>query len=493
MNESYLNTSTLVFKLLDNLTATLEDDKYTILEATLIGLACGIVIILSLVGNTLVVSVVLKYKRLQNATNFILVSLAIADLTVSIFVMIPSMITDVKREWIFNRVFCKFYNSFDIFCCTASILHLLLVAVDRYVAIFKPLSYRTMVRKLHVFGMVMFVWFLSGIISFIPIFLEWNLIGHDSYDENSNSINTTLISNQTNTKELCALEANIPYAIVSSSLSFYIPFIIMIIVYVQIYIVARKQANAIAEIDLQARRHSESTLVNLNRFNNSSENTIELAKKKPKKPRQRRTKDTKAIRTLGIIMGRLILIYLSIFFKINLSFKGIFIICWLPFFIMYIFGSLGYPVRYEIERLITWIGYVNSFINPIVYALTNRDFRKAYVSFLGPIRHLICSCGQKNDYLGNSLASHRTNSRPSANSFNEQNCLCCKSCCKQEDNSIPIQKLHQQIHKNQPESNGVKFYCQVNELELIPLNHHENDSKIINDIHINNSNYDNSI
>jgi hypothetical protein len=313
MNESYLNTSTINVKLIDNLTTilttTTTDDTYTILEASLIGLTCGLVIILSLVGNTLVVSVILKYKRLQNATNYILLSLAIADLTVSIFVMIPSMITDVKREWIFNRFFCKFYNSFDIFGCTASILHLLLVAVDRYVAIFKPLSYRTMVRKLHVFGMVTFVWFLSGIISFIPIFLEWNLIviGNDLKRNENLNINTTLISNKTSTKQLCALEANIPYAIVSSSLSFYIPFILMIIVYVQIYIVARKQANAIAEIDLQTRRYSESSLIinNLNRLDNTSENT---KKKKPKKHRQRRTKDTKAIRTLGIIMGKCIFI-----------------------------------------------------------------------------------------------------------------------------------------------------------------------------------------
>ena len=54
--------------------------------------------------------------------------------------------------------------------------------------------------------------------------------------------------------------------------------------------------------------------------------------------------------------------------------KGIFIVCWLPFFVMYIYVAAcpNCGLNSIAERLITWIGYVNSFINPIVYALTYR-------------------------------------------------------------------------------------------------------------------------
>ncbi len=139
-------------------------------KTIIIAIACAVVIALSLFGNALVVTVILRDKRLQNATNYILLSLAIADLTVSLLVMLPSMIYDIKQKWIFSRLFCKFYNSFDITCCTASILHLLLVAVDRYIAIFKPLSYRNLVRNRYVFVMVALVWILSLCLSYVDNF-----------------------------------------------------------------------------------------------------------------------------------------------------------------------------------------------------------------------------------------------------------------------------------------------------------------------------------
>jgi 5-hydroxytryptamine receptor 7 len=88
----------------------------------LIGIACVVTVLLSLLGNTLVIIVISRYKRLKNATNYVLLSLAIADLTVSLLVMPPTMTQDVLQKWIFSDLFCKFYNSFDITCCTASIL-----------------------------------------------------------------------------------------------------------------------------------------------------------------------------------------------------------------------------------------------------------------------------------------------------------------------------------------------------------------------------------
>lgn len=307
-----------------NTTHVESQSQVSLPEKILVGIACVIVIFLTLIGNTLVVSVIIRFKRLKNATNYILLSLAIADITVTFLVMIPAMIQDVIQKWIFNDLFCKFYNAFDITCCTASILHLLLVAMDRYVAIFKPLAYKNLVRTWHVFVGVISVWTLSLCMSFIPIFLGLNLKD----------------SSEPGPKDTCMLEANMVYAVISSSLSFFIPLIIMTCVYFRIFIVAKHQAKAIAQIDQRTRNLNPemkgSNLLNSNESNNclnnnellndktinkllsESEETRSLDDKKNrflkllkqiKIIEKKRSKDTKAIKTLGIIMGREFLIF----------------------------------------------------------------------------------------------------------------------------------------------------------------------------------------
>jgi len=79
---------------------------------------------LSIIGNVIVVTAILRVQRLRHPTNFILMSLAIADLLVTTTVMIPGFISEIKKKWIFGQIFCKITVANDITFCTASILHL---------------------------------------------------------------------------------------------------------------------------------------------------------------------------------------------------------------------------------------------------------------------------------------------------------------------------------------------------------------------------------
>lgn len=70
-----------------------------------------LLILISLIGNTLIVLVVLKNKRMQTTTNYFLVNLAVSDLVVSLSCSWVNLVEDLTEGWVLGAFFCPF-NSF---------------------------------------------------------------------------------------------------------------------------------------------------------------------------------------------------------------------------------------------------------------------------------------------------------------------------------------------------------------------------------------------
>lgn len=186
-------------------------------------------------GSVLVIAAISTTKRLQTVTNLFVVSLATADLLVAILVLPLGIATTVLGHWPFGTWVCEVWRSLDILLCTASILNLCAISLDRYFAITQPLIYATRRSKKLASFMIIGVWTLSSVITFPPL-LGWTDRATDEHK--------------------CEISLHRGYRVYSAMGSFFVPFVIMLFVYCRIFAVARRRRRLFLQMNQTACHHS---------------------------------------------------------------------------------------------------------------------------------------------------------------------------------------------------------------------------------------------
>lgn len=400
-------------------------------EAFITIIFLSLVIVVTVIGNILVIISVCTHTPLKITPNYFIVSLAMADLTVSACVLPFNVVYTVVGRWLFGSIFCKMWLTSDVLCCTASILNLCAIALDRYYALHDPIEHARRRTGRFVLGIIALVWLVSCLICLPP------LIGWNDWPDHWT------------TDTPCRLTEERGYVVYSSMGSFFIPLAIIIFVYIKIFQKTRKRlrkraqasnlqvlskttgstktvtqvvanGNPTSQGKLGDNGHGESAILavqervedkpsmkqsiiakvkrNQNVFcrcegssSNGKENEIEetqiiirtdaessetggkrkggsitnpqseMHKFISEKAKISLSKERKAARTMAVIVTT-------------------FIVCWLPFFLMYVilpFCSVCTPSE-KVVGFITWLGYVNSTLNPIIYTIFNLDFRVAF-------------------------------------------------------------------------------------------------------------------
>uniref|UniRef100_A0A3B5M0F4 Dopamine receptor D2a n=1 Tax=Xiphophorus couchianus TaxID=32473 RepID=A0A3B5M0F4_9TELE len=371
-------------------------------------------------GNVLVCMAVSREKALQTTTNYLIVSLAVADLLVATLVM----------PWV---VYLEVSGYTIIWCFFKLCFHL------RYTAVAMPMLYNTRYSsRRRVTVMISVVWVLSFAISCPLLF----------------GLNNTA----TRDASLCVI-ANPAFVVYSSIVSFYVPFIITLLVYVQIYVVLRKRRKRVntkpkrrvcqpADTDVATSLRDKCTHpedVRLCTMIVKSNGSLPANKKRvvsslflafgdtpatshqqlmPNKANASPTSTpptppedghkaekngepkealadpapvvAKAFQTQALPNGKTQTSVKNMS-KRKISQQkekkatqmlaivlGVFIICWLPFFITHILNThcTKCKVPAEMYNAFTWLGYVNSAVNPIIYTTFNIEFRKAFIKIL---------------------------------------------------------------------------------------------------------------
>ncbi|UJR15123.1 hypothetical protein I4U23_002088 [Adineta vaga] len=218
------------------------------------------IVVLCICGNILVILSVFTFRPLRTVQNFFIVSLAFSDMFVAIMVMPFHIVTHILKRWIFGKMFCQIFVTSDVLLCTSSILNLCAIALDRYWAISDPIQYARQRTIRRVLFLIMLVWLLSATISVPPMIAT--ILGSREL-QNFNDL------------QQCELSRNKAYVIYSACGSFYIPALIMTIVYAHVFIETKKRfrerANAAAKLANATRRNNpdQSSPNNVTTTNNS--------------------------------------------------------------------------------------------------------------------------------------------------------------------------------------------------------------------------------
>uniref|UniRef100_A0A3B3BKT0 D(3) dopamine receptor n=1 Tax=Oryzias melastigma TaxID=30732 RepID=A0A3B3BKT0_ORYME len=352
-------------------------------------------------GNVLVCLAVLRERSLQTTTNYLVVSLAVADLLVASLVMPWAVYLEVVGgAWLFSRLYCNIFVTLDVMMCTASILNLCAISIDRYTAVVMPVLYNTThCSRKRVFAMIATVWVLAFAVS-CPL-----LFGFNTTDD----------------PMVCSI-SNPDFVIYSSVVSFYLPFIVTLLVYIRIYVFLRMRRKRIAfgqasclwrkrpktgpaensvlppvdmqnycsishascgrtEFDLEQGQEEQDASgsnqlelppIRLNcevkeLSNGRTHTSLRPISHSHNNPRFRsmHAREKKATQMLAIVLG-------------------VFLICWLPFFVTHILNTHCRTCRIPpaLYGAFTWLGYVNSALNPVIYTTFNIEFRRAFIKIL---------------------------------------------------------------------------------------------------------------
>lgn len=197
----------------------------------------GAVNVAVLLGNCLVVLAVFLDSKLRTVTNLFIVSLAMADLSVGLAVLPFSASLEVLDLWIFGEIWCSVWLAVDVWMCTASILNLCAISLDRYLAVTRPVSYPSIMTPLRAKVLLAVVWLLSFLICFPPL-VGWN-------DRKINARQPSQANLPHCRDWSCELTNDPGYVVYSALGSFFLPMLVMLFFYWRIYRAAVETTKAI--------------------------------------------------------------------------------------------------------------------------------------------------------------------------------------------------------------------------------------------------------
>ncbi len=269
--------------------------------------------LLTVTLNLLVIISISHFRQLHTPTNALLLSLAVSDLVVGLLVMPIEGLRYMESCWLLGKLMCALTPYISYSLVSASVGHMVLISIDRYLAICDPLLYSSKMTLNRVTILICLCWACSLLYNCF-ILMEHVL--------------------QPNRFRSCLGECVVAISHISGTVDLFMTFVgpcvAMIVLYMRVFVVAVSQIRVI-QLQITA-------------------TTFTAAPTAEKSER-------KAARTLGIVIA-------------------VFLMCFCPYYYPALAGE-DTSTNLSYYATLSWITQSNSCVNPLIYALFYPWFRKA--------------------------------------------------------------------------------------------------------------------
>ncbi|CAF0834141.1 unnamed protein product [Adineta steineri] len=273
-----------------------------------------IIAVAGIIGNSLVIYVATRFQKMNNVTNCFIVNLAITDIVFLAFCMPLLVVQYTSDKWLFNEIFCKLLNFISYVSVLVTVLTLVAMTIDRYIYVVRPFQNLKWRKPSTVFLLSIIIWLISCIFA-SPFYYHYG-VDHTDDDDYRQCI---LLSDDDLQKY---------FRIYIVTLYYFIPLTIIVITYTRLlYYVYAKE----------------------NRLKPKTKHHIVKWSKK-------RRAVTRMVAIVTVVFS----------------------LCWLPLTLYIISANIfttKTPFLYYFKVIAHSFAYLNSAINPLLYAFLNRSFR----------------------------------------------------------------------------------------------------------------------
>ncbi|XP_067372075.1 trace amine-associated receptor 13c-like [Channa argus] len=306
----------LCFPQLPNTSCRIAMRSYSVSLLTYIVLSFLSVLTVTL--NLLVIISISHFRQLHTPNNLPLLSLAVSDFFIGVLMLFQMMTVD--GCWFLGDLMCSLYYVMACISTSASLGNMVLISIDRYVAICFPLHYPSKVTETRVKFCVCACWMCS-VLSNIVIQMD-NLESPGRYNS---------------CYGMCVTAINYVAGRVDLFLSFIGPVTVIIVLYMRVFVEAVSQARA----------------MHCHTVTHSTRGSVKVSATKS---------ETKAAKTLGVVIV-------------------VFLLCLCPYFCVTITGQ-DTLLNTSLSAFALCLFSFNSCLNPVIYAFFYPWFRKCVIKIV---------------------------------------------------------------------------------------------------------------